>query len=571
MPAKVEKVTGTPSIQFWSSVSSFDTPHGDFVVIVLTINPKTESFDLMSQGQEILGYLENRYKEDPSPASHQKLKRLAETTSTRFEDARVKLQICALTGKAVNLCTEGSGVVSLLRGGNEYKLVSHESAGKSLSGSVKQGDVFTLSSGEEEYGSKAIVSPVFEVAREEVLQIEPVIENKRGFSFKPFLPKNPITFFKSAIQNLKKPPKSQERTPKRTVISVGVILLILLGVSIGFGFVQKNKKEYRQKYEIRLSDAQKSFDDAIVQAGLNPRVAKELFLKSKGLVQTLNDEGIKDERILELEKALDENSAKLLGVVETIPDIFLDLSLVRSGLNPQEIVLNQEKMAILDKAGSRVITVSIEGTGTTALGGAEKVGSLISVATYAGRIFTLSEKGILEVSSSSNTSLAVEPDPEWGSPIKVRAFGSNLYIMTAEGEIWRFPTSTKGFAAKQRWLGQGVTLSYGPRDLALDGSIWVLSESSKIQKYTRGAPNSFSPKDITFSDASALYTDETLDSLFVLDAKNARIAQLSKTGDLEKEYKSEDFKEGRDLVVSSKVSKIFLLTPTKILEIPIAK
>lgn len=565
-PARIEKVIGSPTIQFWSSVSSFDTPQGDFVVVVLTINPKTESFDLKSQGQEILGYLENRYKEDPSPATPQKLKRLAETTSTRFEDAGVKLQICAIAGEAINLCTQGGGEISLLRGGNEYKLISRESAGKSLAGPVKEGDLFTLTSGEEEYDSKATISPTLpkpEVPLPKPLTT-PTTQTSPKNHFKNFLSHFPFHFPASHLP----PPTSNS---KKTTISVGIILLILLGVSIGFGLVQKNKKEYRQKYETRLLEAQKSFDDSLVQAGLNPRVAKELFLKSRGLVQTLKDEGIKDERILKLEQTLNENSAKLLGVVEAAPGIFLDLTLVRSGLDPQELVISQEKMAILDKAGSRVVTVSTEGTGQAVLGGTEKVGSLISVATYAGRVFTLSEKGILEVSSSGNTSVAVEPDPEWGSPVKVRAFGSNLYLMTAEGEIWRFPASTKGFAAKQRWLGPGVTLSYGPRDLALDGSIWVLSESSKIQKYTRGAPNSFSAKDITFSDATALYTDETLDSLFVLDAKNSRIAQLSKTGDLEKEYKSEDFKEGRDLVVSSKVGKIFLLTTTRILEIPVSK
>src|SRR3989338_1396018 len=101
MPAaQTEIVSGTPSIQFWSQVSSFETPQGDFVVLILTINPRSESFDLKSQGTEILGYLENRYKEDSAPASPEKLKRLATTASTRFEDAGVKLQIGVLNGES---------------------------------------------------------------------------------------------------------------------------------------------------------------------------------------------------------------------------------------------------------------------------------------------------------------------------------------------------------------------------------------------------------------------------------------------------------------------------------------
>ena len=574
---RLQKKIGTPSIKFWSTVHSF-SKDDETVVVVLTINPRSESFDLKSQGEEILTYLENRYKTDTLPLSVQKIKDLTQTTVTRFEDAGAAIQMAVLKGEAIYLCTKGGGEVVLKRGGNTYKLISKSSEGKALSGPVKEGDLVTLTAGEEDHSSSVEIAPIIQ---KPVLETTvPVMEvpvhvvqkdvSKKRFSFKLPVIKNPRELL-DLIRGRKRTVAYEEAPPKNTVISVGIILLILLGISIGFGLVQKARKERIAKYETRLVEAQKAFDDSVVQAALNPRAAKELYLKSQGLTAALKEEGVQDERLTSLDAKLKENEAKLLGVVGVMPEVFLDLSLVRSGITPVEIVLDAEKMVILDKAGNRVVTTLTDATGTTVIGGTESVGNVSSVATYAGRVFTLSEKGILELATSGNVSVAVAPDEEWGNPLIVRAFGSNLYIATQEGEIWRFPAVNKGFSTKQRWLGPGVSLSYGTRDLALDGSIWVLSENSKIQKYTRGAPNSFVVKDVSFSDATALYTDETTESLFVLDANNSRIAQLSKTGDLEKEYKSEDFKEGKDLVVSSKVGKIFLLTSTKILEIPLAK
>jgi len=65
----------------------------------------------------------------------------------------------------------------------------------------------------------------------------------------------------------------------------------------------------------------------------------------------------------------------------------------------------------------------------------------------------------------------------------------------------------------------------------------------------------------------AIYTDENLDNLYILDNGNGRIVEISKSGEFKKEYKGEGIGEANSLVVSRDARSIFLLTDSKVLEI----
>jgi hypothetical protein len=71
------------------------------------------------------------------------------------------------------------------------------------------------------------------------------------------------------------------------------------------------------------------------------------------------------------------------------------------------------------------------------------------------------------------------------------------------------------------------------------------------------------------SSPQAIYTDENLDNFYLLDKNNSRIIELSKKGVYQKQYLVPQIAETEDFVVSKKAGKIFLLTPSKVLELPL--
>lgn len=360
---------------------------------------------------------------------------------------------------------------------------------------------------------------------------------------------------------------------RRTAISVGIILIILLLISIFFGLRQKGVRQYKATYSDRLVQAQSSYEESLLQKDVDKLLAKESFRRAEGIVGELTSEGIKDEKLDQLKQNIEKDRAVVLGIIETKPTVFLDLGLVRSGVSAQEIALHQGVMAILDKGGGRIMSVAIDSKETKVVAGTEKTGNAVSAAFYSGRYFSVSEKGVLEFDKQGVSKVAVQPDSETGEVWRIAAFGGNIYLFAKNGEIWRYPVVESGFGTKQRWLGKGVAPETAQGvDVAIDGSIWILSGSGKIAKFTRGTPEAFQIKglDAGFSDPRALYTDEDLTSIFVLDNSNSQIAEIGKNDEYLKQYRFGeigDIGETRDIVVSKKAGKIFLLTETKILEI----
>lgn len=368
--------------------------------------------------------------------------------------------------------------------------------------------------------------------------------------------------------------KRDPGSSRRTAVSAGIILIALLLVAIVFGLRQKGTRQYQSTYSDRLARAESLYQDSLLQKDINQLLAKESFREAQGIVQELVSEGIKDKKIEELKQSIERDRIAILGIVEVKPTVFLDLSLIRSGVQAQELAFDEGVLVILDKGGGRIMSVSVESKETKVIAGQEKVGNSRSVSVYSGRYFSASEKGVVELDKQGVGKVIIQPDSETGEIWRIAVFGGNVYLFAKSGEIWRYPVTEGGFGTKQRWLGKGIAPeSAQGQDVAIDGSIWVLSGTGKLAEFTRGSPEAFQVKglDGSFQNPQALYTDEDLEDIFVLDG-GGRIVVLGKNGEYLRQYllgEMGGMGEIRDIAVSKKAGKIFLLTETKILEIPL--
>lgn len=359
-----------------------------------------------------------------------------------------------------------------------------------------------------------------------------------------------------------------EARGRRTAASVGVILLVILLASIFFGLRQKSTRERRAIYEGRLVQAQTLYAESLNQKDVDPAGAREKFLQAKDIVQTILAEGTKDTEVDKLNNQLAEQETNILGKVEASVGVFLDLALVRSDVQASEIAQHKDKLVILDKNNQRLFLVSLAPKQTSTVGGAGKTPEPISASIYDGKAYVVTSKGIVEVIQTAS-SLVVDKD-DWGDVFKIGMFGGNIYLLSRQNMIWRHPVTPAGFGSKQTWLAKDVQVDFATAvDWAIDGSIWVLFADDTIAKFTRGARENFRTSGVEggLSKSAAIYTNDQLDSIFVLQRELGRIVQLSKDGKYKLQYISEDLKQTEDFVVSESAHKIFLLTKTKILEV----
>ena len=136
--------------------------------------------------------------------------------------------------------------------------------------------------------------------------------------------------------------------------------------------------------------------------------------------------------------------------------------------------------------------------------------------------------------------------------------------------IYRFAGNNDSFSDKTEWLAPGIEVDFSKIiDISIDGSIWVLSSSGKVTKFTNGNPSVVLMKGIVeeVSNPTAIYTNEKIKNVYILDKETGRVIALEKNGNFKLQYKSDVIKEVKDLIVSEDESKIILLTGSKLMYI----
>ncbi|MBI2267941.1 MAG: hypothetical protein HYU80_00630 [Candidatus Blackburnbacteria bacterium] len=608
------KILGLPTRRSWAQVYSF-TPDeellsscGSLVTIAAlttTLEPDPtqpiENEVVIKVGKDVLtGFQEEYFKGQGTP-----FKKLNDATqkvvSLVTQDIdRLELLNCVLWKQYVYFCVVGGGEVWVSKDGrlsNLLKLQPVDGGVVCISGKLTGNEVFL-------FGTSHFFASVDGFSLEEIFaktqipdqiadNLNPLVHRKNNplaaaavFQARPSFSQSGVekvkgfstNFFKrKLVEFAQKLPESsvyikKEERPRRTALSIGAVLLVILSVSIFFGLRQKDVNERKLLYENRLTEARTLYSDALETFGVDRDQARSKFSAARGIVGTLLAEGVKDIELDRLDSQMKQEEGAILGRVEVVPSLFTDLSIFRSGITALEIVLHKDKIAVFDTTGERFFLVSLATKETLALGGSGKTASPQGVAIYDGRVFTLTEKGIVEIDKQGTVETVVELDSEWGGISKIGVFGGNVYLLSKDGAIWRYPRVEAGFAAKQAWLSEDMVVDFsGVQDWTIDGSIWLLSSNGEISKFTRRARDSFRPSGVEggLSNSTAIYTNEDLGSIFVLDKAQGRIVEVEKNGKRKLEYRSEELKTAYDLVVSKELGKIFVLQESRILEIPL--
>ncbi len=348
-----------------------------------------------------------------------------------------------------------------------------------------------------------------------------------------------------------------EAESKKTTLTVGVILMVLLLVSIIFGVRQKNLKNIKSRYETRLTQARHDFDEAQKLFAINPERSRELFLSSREIANNLEKEGIKDDSLNGLLKTIKENEGQILGEIKVNLENFVDLSLVSSGFRGRDIASSGEEIFVLDPNLKRVVQVTLQSKKSQVVGGPEEVGDSTQIVAYEDRSFVVKENEIAELEDGKRI------EKGWDGDVLVYSYAANLYVLEkSTSSIWRYSGSSSGFGSKQSWLGSGLTLDFTQaKSFAIDGSMWVLEGNGSIDKFTFGTVDTFNPTGLpgTLSNAVNLYTNEDNENLYVLDPSNSRIVVFDKSGEFKVQYLSDDLKNATDLVVNENENKIIIL------------
>lgn len=622
------KMTGTPGEGGWAQVHEF-TPEdpeklharGHLFAVVATKKVEDPSaLDTISAGRELIARLHEEYFGNLEAKPFNALSSAVEKVTNEFRESwgNVEIVASAIVDGVVYSVASGGGKVLICRNGAMGTILSGSDAVVSASGFPKAGDVLLMATKSFfENVSQELIKTALDAndPSSAIDSFAPIIhgagapgslgvavikfEEKSVFAAPAAVSEMPAAtseaspvvrteYFRNLNRNilafvngiLNKLPKRSVyvKSPfdedavsqnRKLTFSVALLLLLVLAVSIGFGIRQKRINDLKSKYQGILVEAQANVDQAISLASTSPERSRELFIDSVqklGQIEALN---VKDPKIDELKKKINDSRAAILGEYLSSPDLFLDLSLLSSGFKGDMVAASGGEIYILDTAGKRLVSVSFENKKSKVVAGPTQIDEALGLASYEDRSFILMSDGIYEVGATKERVV----DKSWGGDAFIKAFAGNLYVLDKSGNaIYRYQGQSNSFGDKGNWLAAGTKVDFSDAtSWVIDGSVYVLYPNSKILKYSLGSPQAFSVTGVVpeIGTINAIYADADNADIYLLDQAGRRVVVTDKKGKYIAQYVGDQIGSASNLVVSEADKKIILLAGDKLFSIDI--
>jgi hypothetical protein len=610
------KVTATPGLSGWAQVYEFVPEDPDKILrrgklySIISTKKADSGIDSIAAGRELIGRLHEEYFGSSDDKPFNTLRNAVQTVITEFGQkwGDVEIAVCAQVAGVVYSAAGGGSRVIIARGGATATILASSDEVIAASGYPKLGDIILLAT--KSFFERIPVDTIKTALASATPQLvaeafSPIVmgadgngtvgaivikfdgsEEPQNISVSPEIPppekpafdikKKFSAFFTNVFKKI--PQRSiyirsgmgDEATSKsrKLTFSVGVILLVILVVSIGFGIRQKSINDFSKKYQGILAQASNDIDQAISIASTNPDQSRQLFMDSEEKLAQVQALKVHDPKVAELQQKITDSQGAVLGEYEGNPQLFLDLGLLSSGFKGDTVTASGGNIFILDKSGERVVSVAIDTKKSMVVAGPTVITGATAMASYNDNVYILSSDGIYSLGIGETKVI----DKTWAGDVLINAFAGNFYILDKSGnKIYRYSgQSGNTFGPQQNWLSASTKADFsGAVGWGMDGAIYVLYPNSKILKYSLGSPQNFSISGIVpqIGNTDAIYADPDNQYVYLLDRAGKRVVATDKKGNYKAQYTNDQIAGATGLVVSEAQKEIILLTGDKLLSI----
>lgn len=342
--------------------------------------------------------------------------------------------------------------------------------------------------------------------------------------------------FSLPFDGLKLPFLGRIPRQRRTAAAVAGVLILLIVVVSALAIFNKNGGANDKLFQQVYSQAKQKYDEGQNLKDLNSGLAQSDFKDAKNIIEQNQSKfpaGSKDGKQLSDLLAQVNSQLKTTGGQTT---------------SAKEVASTQSKLLSveLDNSSASYFTQNDQ------------------------FVYFLDGSGAQQVDKGNDKKTQILKK-SWKTDGGVGTFGSNVYVLDRSDGIHKLvPTSGGAYADNDYFSSNTPDLSNSV-DMAIDGSIYVLNKDGSIDKYTKGAPDTFSVSglDTPLKGAARIYTNSNFDNIYVLDNGNSRIVVLDKAGKFVTSYSAPQIKAAKDLDVDETGKKIFILSSGKVYQIDI--
>ncbi len=371
--------------------------------------------------------------------------------------------------------------------------------------------------------------------------------------------------------------------------NIALAIPLLIGLVVSVSYLQKGRIR-EAEYNEFVTTAQNKFEQAQAVDDVN----SALGLMAEAEAALVQAEQIKETQpeITALRQQMAEDADRR-GNVSRLDNLPQLRQYTDPGTNLSGIIVQGVEIYVIDTGNDRIYHHRLDDSGEALLPDDESV-IMLSRGQTVENVTVSDLLGVTWMPTGGNRQTSdlvilnstglLEYNPNWGLttsalaggeslvlPNAVDSYFGNFYILDSQANtLLRYlPTSDGYSASPESYFNteQAVDLTNAV-DLTIDGSIYILYQDGRINKYLGGQPDNFNVTglDIPFNNPVSIFTapEEEVQHVYVADAGNQRIVQLNKDGSFVRQFKPQrdqvtSFAHLQDIFVDEIGARIYIL------------
>ena len=354
-------------------------------------------------------------------------------------------------------------------------------------------------------------------------------------------------------------------------ISIAVIAVLFISIT-SFRSVRQDKAETFTLAENSLQEIRKNLDliDSHLIVGREADAVQLLTSSMNRLNQLEDVDEFADEKSILLEELTQRQSRLRKEIVINSPDVVISDVNQILGADSQNILIVGDSIKILSTKPQVFVSINRESKAKSEVSLTTDITSWTSATEIDDNSFALlknNEISIINSNDGSSTSASTNIQTRFVGAI---SFNNRLYTVAPDdNQIYRSNRSPN-YSVLTKWINdQSVSLE-GSRDLAIDGSVYILF-ADKVIQFVGGRPAnpglSLDLVDPALQNAQKIWTDADTNRIYLLEP--SRILVYEKTGKFVAQYLVPDTSEFVDFTVDLVSNQIYLLTSNQFIQIPL--
>lgn len=376
---------------------------------------------------------------------------------------------------------------------------------------------------------------------------EPQLSNQSVISPSPFKKNKFSNLFSSFLDRRHKSPVyvshheiGQLNRRKKINFVVAIILISALFTSIYLGFKKNQEVQAEKQYQNLKNQLDQKFVDIAAVKNINIDSAREIAQESEILVEQMANLNIHPDDVTRYQSQIQQVLNQTGASSHYSPDLFYDTSISFKNASYSKMMIHNGQLYLLDKQNGRIDSIDLTKKNTKNYSENSKLKSVDLIAINKDDIYVGGEDTLYLVKNNSVDPKIVLSNQTLTS---FKFWNGSAYILDNSNlTIWKITPNSTGFGNPQSWLKNDKKLDSGVSSFAINGRIWVITNTGEISPFASGIKEDFSvSQKQEFSHAKNLTVTLETDYLAFTDNDNL-IYIYKKNGELKSKYNLNELK-----------------------------